>query len=179
MGASPLLLFPLLEELTPVPDATLPTLLESSMLPRGRLMLMLMPSMVPMVWATLDTAMLDLATAMPVLATLLLPLPLPLSLLLEESTLVPDVTLPTLLELSMLPRGRLRLMPSTVLMVLDMLVLATLDWATVMPVLATLPLLLLLWLLLLLLPLSLPATPTSPPATPTSPPPPPSPPLEL
>merc|ERR1712142_968755 len=63
--------------------------------------------------------------------------------------------------------------------VLDMLVLATLDWATVMPVLAMLPLLslplpllLLLWLLLLLSPLSLPATPTSPP-------PPPSPPLEL
>merc|ERR1719494_1596003 len=113
---------------------------------------MLMPSMVPTVWATLDSAMLDLVMA----------------------TLVPDVTLPTLLELSMLPRGRLRLrlMPSTVLMVLDMLVLATLDWATVMPVLATLPLLLLLSLLLLQSPLSLPATPTSPPL-------PPSPPLEL
>merc|ERR1711973_617617 len=90
-----------------------------------------------------------------------------------------DVTLPTLPELSMLPRGRLRLMPSMVLMVLDMLVLATLDWATVMPVLAMLPLLwlplpllLLLWLLLLPLPLSLPATPTCPPL-------PPSPPLEL
>merc|ERR1711973_30060 len=121
-----------------------------------------------------DSAMLDLATAMQVLATLLLALPLPLSLLSEVPTLVPDVTLPTLLELSMLPRGRLRLMPSTVLMVL-----ATLVLATVMPVLATLPLLwlplpllLLLWLLLLLSPLSLPATPTSPP-------PPPSPPLEL
>merc|ERR1711962_1021605 len=69
--------------------------------------------------------------------------------------------------------------PSTVLMVLDMLVLATLDWATAMLVSATLPLLwlplpllLLLWLLLLLSPLSLPATPTSPPL-------PPSPPLEL
>merc|ERR1711973_500379 len=126
-----------------------------------------------------DSAMLDLATAMQVLATLLLDLPLPQSLLSVEPTLVPDVTLPTLLESSMLPRGRLRLMPSTVLMVLDMLVLATLDWVTVMPVLATLPLLwlplpllLLLWLLLLLSPLSLPATPTCPPL-------PPSPPLEL
>merc|ERR1711962_259140 len=125
--------------------------------------------MVPMVSATPD-----LATAMLVLATLLLALPLPLSLLLEVPTLVPDVMLLTLLESSMLPRGRLRLMPSTVLMVLDTLVLAT-----VMPVLAMLPLLwlplpllLLLWLLLLLSPLSLPATPTSPP-------PPPSPPLEL
>merc|ERR1711973_849300 len=121
-----------------------------------------------------DSAMLDLATAMQVLATLLLPLPLLLSLLSVEPTLVPDVTLPTLLESSMLLRGRLRLMPSTVLMVLDMLVLAT-----VMPVLAMLPLLwlplpllLLLWLLLLLSPLSLPATPTCPPL-------PPSPPLEL
>merc|ERR1711994_744761 len=70
-------------------------------------------------------------------------------------------------------------MPSTVLMVLDMLVLVTLVLGTVMPVLAMLPrlslplpLLLLLWLLLLLSPLSLPATPTSPP-------PPPSLPLEL
>merc|ERR1711973_997898 len=131
-----------------------------------------------------DSAMLDLATAMQVLATLLLALPLLLSLLSVEPTLVPDVTLPTLLELSMLLRGRLRLMPSTVLMVLDMLVLATLVLATlvlatVMPVLAMLPrlslplpLLLLLWLLLLLSPLSLPATPTCPPL-------PPSPPLEL
>merc|ERR1712107_931981 len=62
------------------------------------------------------------------------------------------------------PRGRLRLMPSTVLMVLDMLVLATLPllWLP-------LPLLLLLWLLLLLSHLSLPATPTSPPLPPSPP----------
>merc|ERR1712072_1033808 len=67
----------------------------------------------------------------------------------------------------MLPRGRLRPMPSTVPMVLAMLVLATLVWA--MPVLAMLLLLLLLSPpLQLLLPL-LPATPTSPPL-PLSPP---------
>merc|ERR1719494_836296 len=115
---------------------------------------MLMPSMVPTVWATLDSAMLDLVMA----------------------TLVPDVTLPTLLELSMLPRGRLRLrlMPSTVLMVLDMLV-----WATVMPVLAMLPLLWLPLPLLLLLSLLLLQSPLSLPAMPTSLPLPPSPPLEL
>merc|ERR1712240_165920 len=61
---------------TLVLDAMSPTLLELSMLPRGRLRLMLMPSMVPTVWAMLDSAMPDLATAMPVLAMLLLPLPL-------------------------------------------------------------------------------------------------------
>merc|ERR1712212_1313036 len=38
------------------------------------------------------------------------PLPSPLS---EEPTLVPDATSPTPLELSMLPRGRLRLTPTT------------------------------------------------------------------
>merc|ERR1719391_389287 len=68
----------------------------------------------------------------------------------------------------MSPRGRLRLMPSTVPTVLAMLVLDT-----AMPVLATLPLPLLLWPLLLLLLLQLlPATPTFPPL-------PLSPPLEL
>merc|ERR1711962_2002434 len=82
----------------------------------------------------------------------------------------------TLLESSMLPRGRLRPTLSMVLTVLDMLVSDMPDLATAMLVSATLPLLspllLLLWLLLLLSHLSLPATPTCPP-------PPPSPPLEL
>merc|ERR1711874_831299 len=77
--------------------------------------------------------------------------PSPLS---EELTLVPDVTSPTLLESSTSPRGRLRLMPSTVPTVLATLVSDTPVWDTAMPVLATL----LLPLLLLL-----PATPTFPP----------------
>merc|ERR1719186_2416403 len=82
--------------------------------------------------------------------------------------LVLDVTLPTLLESSMSPRGRLklRLMLSTVPMVLATLVWDTLVWATAMPVLATLPLPL---LPSLLLPQLLPATPTFPPL-PLSPP---------
>merc|ERR1712130_574619 len=135
--ALPLLLFPLSEELTLVPDVMSPTLPESFMSPRGRLRLM--PSTVHMVLATLDWDTLVWVMVMPVLATLplLLPLwplslpllqllpatptfpPLPLSpplelpllpsLLLEELTLVPDVTSPTLLESSMSPRGRLRL----------------------------------------------------------------------
>merc|ERR1712212_187134 len=104
----------------------------SSMSPRGRLRLMLMLSTVPMVLATLVWA-----TAMPVLATLPLPLPpllpsllspqllpatptfphLPLSppwelpllpsLLSEELMLVLDVMLPTLLESSTLLRKNL------------------------------------------------------------------------
>merc|ERR1712198_386985 len=78
-----------------------------------------------------------------------------------------DVTSPTLLESSTSPRGRLRLMPSTVPTVLATLVWDTLVLDTAMPVLATLPLLLLLLLLQLL------------PATPTFPPLPLSPPLEL
>jgi len=77
--------------------------------------------------------------------------------------LVPDVTSPTLLESSTSPRGRLRLMPSTVPTVLATLVWDTLVLDTAMPVLATLPLLLLLLLQLL------PATPTFPPL-PLSPP---------
>merc|ERR1711935_415919 len=108
-------------------------------------------------------------------------LPLLPSLLSQELTLVPDVTSPTLLESSTSPRGRLRLMPSTVPTVLatlvwdtlvwdtpvwDTLVWDTPVWDTAMPVLATLPLPLPLW------PLSLPATPTFPPL-------PLSPPLEL
>merc|ERR1711935_986500 len=100
-------------------------------------------------------------------------LPLLPSLLSQELTLVPDVTSPTLLESSTSPRGRLRLMPSTVPTVLATLVWDTPVWATLvwdtpvwdtaMPVLATLPLPLLLW------PLSLPATLTFPPL-PLSPP---------
>merc|ERR1712212_347982 len=128
----PLLPSLLSEERMPVLDVTLPTLLESSMLPRGRLRLMLMLSTVPMVLATLVWDTLVWATAMPVLATLPLPLPpllpsllspqllpatptfphLPLSppwelpllpsLLSEELMLVLDVMLPTLLESSTL-----------------------------------------------------------------------------
>merc|ERR1712222_83916 len=101
----------------------------------------------------------------------LLALPLLLSLLSEELMPVLDVTLPTLLESSMLLRGRLRLMPSTVPMVLVTPVWDTLDSDTL--VLATLPLLLPLWPLLLLLLLPsllwlplLPATPVSPPLLP-------------
>merc|ERR1719341_1108575 len=112
----------------------------------------------------------------PLLLRTLLDLPLLPSLLLEELTLVPDVMSPTLLVSSMSPRGRLRLMPSTVPMVLATLVWDTLVWDTAMPVLATLPLPSPLWPPLpLLLPLSqpllqlLPATPTFPPL-PLSPP---------
>merc|ERR1719376_2036127 len=118
------------------------------------------PVLATLVWDTLDSDTLVLAT-----------LPLLLSLLSEELTPVLDVMLPTLLELSMSPRERLRLMPSTVLMALATPVWDTLDsdtpvWATAMPVLATLPLPLLL-------------SPQLPPATPTFPPPPLSPPWEL
>merc|ERR1711962_921155 len=81
-----------------------------------------------------------------------------------------DVMSLTLLESSMLPRGRLRPTLSMVLTVLDTPVSDMPDLATAMLVSATLPLLLLpspllllLWLLLLLSPLSLPATPTCPP----------------
>merc|ERR1711913_40005 len=180
----PLLLSPLSEELTLVPDVTLPTLLESSMSPRGRLRLRLMLTMVPtvsvtLVSATLVSAMLPLQLLLS-LPSLLWPLLLPATLvslpllpspLSEELTLVPDVTSPTLLESSTSPRGRL--MPSTVPTVLATLVSDTPVWDTAMPVLATLLLPLLLWpLSLLLLLLLLPATPTFPPL-------PLSPPLEL
>merc|ERR1711874_165210 len=173
--------------------------LESSMSPRGRLRLRLMLTMVPTVSVTLVSATLVsdmLVSAMlplqlllslpsllwplllpaplvslPLLPRTLLDLPLLLSPLSEELTLVPDVTSPTLLESSTSPRGRLRLMPSTVPTVLATLVSDTPVWDTAMPVLATWalplwPLSLLLWLLLL-------------PATPTFPPLPLSPPLEL
>jgi len=93
--------------------------------------------------------------------------------------LVPDVMSPTLPESSMWPRGRLRLMPSMVHMVLATLDWDMLVWVMAMPVLATLPLLSPLWpLSLLLLPLSLPLLQLLP-ATPTFPPLPLSPPLEL
>merc|ERR1712130_514596 len=161
-------------ELMLVLDVMSPTLLVSSMSPRGRLRLMLMLSMVPTVSAMLVSAM--LVSAM--LALAMLPLQLLLSLLLllpslllplllfplsEELTLVPDVMSPTLPESFMSPRGRLRLMPSTVHMVLATLDWDTLVWVMVMPVLATLPLLLPLWPLSLPLLQLLPATPTFPP----------------
>merc|ERR1711913_101411 len=142
----PLLLSPLSEELTLVPDVTLPTLLESSMSPRGRLRLRLMLTMVPTVSATLVSDMLvsamlplQLLLSLPsLLWPLLLPatlvsLPLLPSPLSEELTLVPDVTSPTLLESSTSPRGRLRLMPSTVPTVLATLVSDTPVWDTAMP----------------------------------------------
>merc|ERR1719234_2859770 len=191
----PLLPSLLSEELTLVLDVTSPTLLESSMSPRGRLRLRLMLTTVPMVlatpvlatlvWDTLDSDTLVLDTLplllplWPLLLLLLLPslllppmlpstllaLPLLPSLLSEELTLVLDVMSPTLLELSMLPRGRLRPMLTTVPMVLATLDSDTLVWATAMPVLAMpLPL-----LPSLLSPLLLPATPTFPPP-PLSPP---------
>merc|ERR1712130_153668 len=118
--------------------------------------------------AMLVSAMLALA----MLPLQLLALPLLLFPLSEELTLVPDVMSPTLPESFMSPRGRLRLMPSTVHMVLATLDWDTLVWVMVMPVLATLPLLLPLW------PLSLPLLQLLP-ATPTFPPLPLSPPLEL
>merc|ERR1712212_946531 len=102
----------------------------------------------------------------PLLPWTLLALPLLPSLLSEELMPVLDVTLPTLLESSMLLRGRLRLMPSTVPMVLVTPVWATLDSATLPLLLPLWPLLLLLLLpSLLWLPL-LPATPVSPPLLP-------------
>merc|ERR1719222_547605 len=106
-------------------------------------------------------------------------LPLLPSLLLDELTLVPCGRSATLRVASMAPRGRLRLMPSTVPMVLATLVWDTLVWDTAMPVLATLPLPSPLWPPLpLLLPLSQPLLQLLP-ATPTFPPLPLSPPLEL
>merc|ERR1719341_1765248 len=111
----------------------------------------------------------------PLLLRTLLDLPLLPSLLLEELTLVPDVMSPTLLVSSMSPRGRLRLMPSTVPMVLATLDWDMLVWDTAMPVLATLPLPSPLWPPL---PLSQPLLQLLP-ATPTFPPLPLSPPLEL
>merc|ERR1712105_493360 len=126
----PLLLSPLSEELTPELDVTSPTLLEPSTSPRGRLRLM--PTtwedteLDTPVWDTLDSDTLDSDT--PVSDTLVwdtmllakaLPPPLPLSAspvwpillspLLEVFTLPPDVTSPTLLELSTLPENQMKL----------------------------------------------------------------------
>merc|ERR1719153_1582888 len=104
------------------------------MLPRGRLRLM--PSMEldtvsdTLVWDTLDLdtpvldmlvsdtlvldtmLLLDTLTSLPLVLSTSLAWPLLLSLLLEVLMLELDVMLLTLLEPSMSPRGRLRLMPS-------------------------------------------------------------------
>merc|ERR1712179_174407 len=130
MGTSPelpLLLSPLSEELTPELDVTSPTLLEPSMLPRGRLRLM--PTTLEdteldmLVWDTLVSDTLDsdtLDSDTPVWDTMLLALPphlplsaspvwlIPLSPLLEVFTLQLDVTSPTLLELSTLPKNQMK-----------------------------------------------------------------------
>merc|ERR1711962_174774 len=102
--AWPLLLSLLLEDFTLELDVMSPTLLEPSMLLRGRLIL---------------TTLLDTVLDMPVLDTLVWDTPdsdmastMLLSLLSEDFTLELDVMLLTLLEPSMSPRGRLRLMPS-------------------------------------------------------------------
>merc|ERR1711971_107957 len=98
--ALPLLPSLLSEELTPVLDVTLPTLLVSSMSPRGRLRLRLMLTSVPTVlatpvlatpvWDTLDSDTLVLATL-----PLLLPLWPLLLLLLLPSLLLPPMLLAT------------------------------------------------------------------------------------
>merc|ERR1712055_444336 len=121
-------------------DVVLPTLPELSMLPRGKLKLMptILEDMVPVLdmlvldmlvldILVLDMPDLDMPTPMllPLLLLLLaksvsLPLPpstllvllLLLSLLLVDFMLELDVMLPTLLEQSMLPRGKLKLMPT-------------------------------------------------------------------
>merc|ERR1712060_964377 len=161
----------------------LPTLLEQSMLPRRKLKLMptILEDMVPVLdmlvldmlvldILVLDMPDLDMPTPMllPLLLLLLaksvsLPLPpstllvllLLLSLLLVDFMLELDVMLPTLLEQSMLPRGKLKLMPTILedmvpvldMLVLDMLVLdmLALDMPDLdMPTPMLLPLLLLL-----------------------------------
>merc|ERR1719260_173619 len=145
--AWPLLLSLLSEDFTLELDVMLLTLLEPFMLPRGRLRLM--PSMEldmvldTLVWDTLDLdtpvsdtlvsdtpvldtmLLLDTLTSLPLVLSTSLAWPLLLSLLLEDFMLELDVMLLTLLEPSMLPRGRLIL--TTLLdTVLDMLVLDTL-----------------------------------------------------
>jgi len=75
-----------------VPDVMSPTLLVSSMSPRGRLRLMLMLSMVPTVSAMLVSAMLALA----MLALAMLPLQLLLSLLLLLPSLLWPLLLPAM-----------------------------------------------------------------------------------
>merc|ERR1719500_1636800 len=131
----------------------LPTLVELFMLPRGKLKLMptILEDMVPVLdMVVLVMLVLDmLVLAMPVL-DMPTPMLLPLLLLLAKSVYLPpplstllvlllllslllvdfmlelDVMLPTLLEQSMLPRGKLKLMPTILedmVPVLDMLVL--------------------------------------------------------
>merc|ERR1712179_508334 len=129
----PLLLSPLSEELTPELDVTSPTLLEPSMLPRGRLRLM--PTTwedtepnTP-VWDTLDSDTLvwdtlDSDTPVsdtPVWDTMLLATPVSLPLPLRTSPELPlllsppsedftpelDVTSPTLLEVSTPPENQI------------------------------------------------------------------------
>merc|ERR1712179_563452 len=135
-----LLLSLLSEELTPELDVTSPTLLEPSMLPRGRLMLM------PTTWEDTELDMPDSDTPVsdtPVSDTLVLDMlasdmPVWDTTLSDELTPELDVTSPTLLEPSTSPRGRLMLMPTTWedteldtpvsdTLVLDMLVSDTLD----------------------------------------------------
>merc|ERR1712240_418288 len=121
----------------------LPTLLEPSMFPRGRLILATLLDMVLDMLVSdtpvLDTPDSDMASTMLLDMPVYLPLPLYtslawpllLSLLSEDFTLELDVMLLTLLEPSMLPRGRLRLMPTTLLdTVLDTPVWDTPVWDT-------------------------------------------------
>merc|ERR1712098_733039 len=157
--AWPLLLFLLSEDFTLELDVMLLTLLEPSMLPRGRLILtMLLDTVSDMlvldtlvsdtpVLDTVSTMLLDMPVSLPLPLSTSLAWPLLLSLLSEDFTLELDVISPTLLEPFMSPRGRLRLMlmPTTLLDT----VLATPDWDTLdwdtlvsdMPVLDTMLLL--------------------------------------
>merc|ERR1712112_610000 len=76
-----------------------------------------------------DTMLLDMPVCLPLLLSASLAWPLRLSLLSEDFTLELDVMLLTLLEPSISPRGRLRLMPSMELDTdLDTLVWDTLEW---------------------------------------------------
>merc|ERR1719260_50618 len=78
-----------------------------------------------------STMLLDMPVSPPLPLSTSLAWPLLLSLLSEDFTLELDVMLLTLLEPSMSPRGRLRLMPSMELdMVLDTLVWDSLDMDT-------------------------------------------------
>merc|ERR1711955_32530 len=75
-----------------------------------------------------STMLLDMPVCLPLHLSASLAWPLLLSLLSEDFTLELDVMLLTLLEPSMLPRGRLRLM--LMLTTLPDTVLDTLDWDT-------------------------------------------------
>merc|ERR1712240_777641 len=110
--AWPLLLSLLSEDFTLELDVMLLTLLEPSMLPRGRLILTTLLDMVLDMLVS-DTPVLDTPDS-DMVSTMLLDMPVSLPLLLslpsEDFTLELDVMLLTLLEPSMSPRGRLRLM---------------------------------------------------------------------